>query len=332
MLNFEGGVIMLKDYEKEQFIPYTIIKQSVVNDKLSHAYLINANNYEKSFDFALSIAKYIFCHNHYECFLDKNCSGCNICSRVDNFNYSELKIISSDSMVIKKEQLLELQNEFNLSGVENNYRIYIIKDCDKMNKQASNCLLKFLEEPVPGVIAILLTNHFSNILPTIVSRCQILRLNNLSSCDKGNTLESFLVSSDNNGTFENDYSNEEKEKVLDNVLEFVSYFEENGLDFLIYLRKKWEFVISSRDNCIFAFFLLIQLYYDALKYKSSVKNYFFTEYIDDISSLSSKNSIKQLIDKLEVLQYGYDMLKCNLNINLLMDDIVIKMGDINGYS
>ena len=74
------------------------------------------------------------------------------------------------------------------------------------------------------------------------------------------------------------------------------------------------------------------MYYDALKYKSSVKNYFFTEYIDDISSLSSKNSIKQLIDKLEVLQYGYDMLKCNLNINLLMDDIVIKMGDINGYS
>ena len=60
MLNFEGGVVMLKDYEKEQFISYTIIKQSVINDKLSHAYLINANNYEKAFDFALSIAKYIF--------------------------------------------------------------------------------------------------------------------------------------------------------------------------------------------------------------------------------------------------------------------------------
>ena len=104
------------------------------------------------------------------------------------------------------------------------------------------------------------------------------------------------------------------------------------MDFLIYLRKKWEFVISSRDNCIFAFFLLIQLYYDALKYKNSVKNYFFTEYIDLISCLASKNNTKQLIDKLGILQYGYDMLKCNLNINLLMDDIVIKMGDINEYS
>ena len=51
---------MLKDYEQDQIVAYTIIKQAVINNKLSHAYLINTNNYEKSFDFILSVVKYIF--------------------------------------------------------------------------------------------------------------------------------------------------------------------------------------------------------------------------------------------------------------------------------
>lgn len=322
---------MLKDYEQDQIVAYTIIKQAVINNKLSHAYLINTNNYEKSFDFILSVVKYIFCKNHCDCFSDDFCPNCNICSRIDNFNYSELKIISSDSMVIKKEQLLDLQSDFNLSGVENNYRIYIIKDCDKMNKQASNCLLKFLEEPVSGVVAFLLTDHFSSILPTIVSRCQVLRLNNPSSTIKDNTLNKFLNSFNKDKNFlDNDF--EVKEKIIDSIFDFAFYFEENGLDSLIYLRKKWDFIIISRDNCIITFLLLIQLYYDALKYKCLLENYFFVDYVDYISRLSFKNNTKQLVEKLAVLQYGYDMLKCNLNVNLLVDDIIIKMGEINEYS
>lgn len=323
---------MLKDYEKEQFIAYTIIKQSIMNDKLSHAYLINSNNYEKAFDFSLSIAKYIFCSNHFENFSSETCLNCNICSRIDSFNYPELKIISSDSAVIKKEQLLDLQSEFNLSSVENKYRIYIIKDCDKMNKQSSNCLLKFLEEPVSNVVAILLTNCFSNVLSTIVSRCQILRLSN-SSYDKKNNLKNFLFSlNDNNENFKSNYSDEQKDLIIKEVFDFMFYFEENGFDFMIYLKKKWNFIISSRENCNFAFFLLIQLYYDALKFKNSFKNYFFDDYKDNISFLSSKNSTEQLISKLEILRYGYDMLKCNLNVNLLVDDVIIKMGEINEHS
>lgn len=324
---------MLKDYEKEQFVAYTVIKHSLMNDKLSHAYLINANNYDKAFDFSLAMAKYIFCSNHFEYFSADSCLECKICSLVDKFSYPELKVISSSSSVIKKEQLLELQSDFNLSSIENKYRIYIIKDCDKMNKQAANCLLKFLEEPAPNVIAILLTNHFSSVLPTIVSRCQILRLNNLSSYNKRSSLENVFSSfNNNNELLVNDFIIEQKESIINEILEFVSYFEENGLDFLIYLKKKWNFIISSRENCTIAFFLLIQLYYDALKCKNSFTNYFFVDYIDNILNLASKNSIEQLIGKLELLQYGYDMLKCNLNINLLIDDVIIKMGEINEYS
>ena len=291
---------MLDDYKNEQVIPYMLIRNSVLNKRLSHAYLIDANHYSDSFEFAVSMAKFIFCKNHYSKLQSDRCGYCNICSRID----------------------------------DGNYRIYIIKDCEKMNKQASNCLLKFLEEPVPGVVAILLTNHFSNVLSTIVSRCQVLRLNSNYLKLKGSTLDKLLTV---NSAFRKDkkdlLSDDANLSIVEEVLDFVNYFEENNLDILIYLRKKWSNVLSNRDNTILAFFLLVFLYYDALKYKLSIDNeYLFSDYVDEISFVSSGNSVDDLIYKIEVCQYGYNMLQKNVNVNLLVDDIVIRLGDKDGYS
>lgn len=324
---------MLIDYKDEQFVAYTVIKNSVLKKRMSHAYLIDANNYSKSFDFALSMAKFIFCQYNFESKSNDTCNSCHICSRIDNGNFPELKIIEADGPYIKKEQLLELQSEFNLSSIEGNYRIYIIKDCDKMNKHASNSLLKFLEEPVRGVVAILLTNHFSNILDTIVSRCQIIRLNSDFNSYCGSAIEN--LSSMNFGIeekFLEEIGDEQKKLLIHDVIDFATYFEENKLDILIYLKKKYRTIFSSRESALNSFLLLIYLYYDSLKYKISTGNFFFNDYKDKISEISSKNSLSCLVSKLELLQYAYDMLKNNLNVNLLVDDIVIKLGDIDEYS
>lgn len=325
---------MLDDYKNEQVIPYMLIRNSVLNKRLSHAYLIDANHYSDSFEFAVSMAKFIFCKNHYSKLQSDRCGYCNICSRIDDGNYPEFRIVEPDGLVIKKEQLLDLQDDFNLSCIEGNYRIYIIKDCEKMNRQSSNCLLKFLEEPVPGVVAILLTNHFSNVLSTIVSRCQVFHLNSNYLKLKGSTLDKLLVM---NSVFQKDkkdlLSDDANLSIVEEVLDFVNYFEENNLDILIYLRKKWSNVLSNRDNTILAFFLLVFLYYDALKYKLSIDDgYVFSDYLDEISFVSSGNSVDDLIYKIEVCQYGYNMLPKNVNVNLLVDDIVIRLGDKDGYS
>lgn len=319
---------MLCEYKEVQCFAYNIIKNSVLNGKLSHAYLIDSNNYDKAYDFALSFAKFIFCRHSYE---DReNCDNCNICSRIDNCNYLELKVIEAEGLVIKKEQLLELQNEFNLSSIEGSYRVYIIRDCEKMNKQASNSLLKFLEEPVDGVIAILLTNHLGNLLSTIVSRCQVIRLNNGMASFGESTLKNFaLVSCDSEMEIEAFVADDFKLELIDMVLSFACYFENNGYDVFIYLKKRWGNIFSSRDNTILFVFLLIYLYYDVLKYKLSLKNYFFAEYVNEIREIASNNSVDMVNKKLSIFQYVYEMLKCNLNINLLMDDMIIKLGEID---
>ena len=105
-----------------------------------------------------------------------NCNNCNICSLVDSDNYPDLYIIEGDDTTIKKEQIVKLEDEFKNTSLLKNKRIYIIKESEKMNDSSSNTLLKFLEEPNDNIVAILLTKDRYKLLPTIISRCQIISL------------------------------------------------------------------------------------------------------------------------------------------------------------
>lgn len=320
---------MLDHFFDTQFIASTLLKSSIQNGKLSHAYLIDTNDYEDAYDFVLAFVCSIFCSNHYTNQDYSMCKSCNVCNRVRSQNYPELKIIETDSLVIKKEQLLELQSEFSRSSIEGDYRVYIIKDCDKMNKQASNCLLKFLEEPVDGIIAILLTNHFSKILSTIVSRCQLIRLNNIQSFKESSAFENFaLLCSKNKSSMESILADEMKKELFDTVLTFIDYFEENKLDVLLFLKNMWYDKISSREDSILAFLLMIYFYYDVLKMKIRYEQYFYCDCLDLVGKIANRNTVSEIVKKIDIIIYGYEMLKCNLNVNLLMDDIIIRLSNV----
>lgn len=322
---------MLDDFKDSQDIAYSLLVNAINNDKLSHAYLIDTNKFEKSFDFVLAFVKAILCKSYN--FSSIDCGDCNLCHRIDNNNYPELKVIESTGSVIKKEQLLELQSEFNLSSIEGHYRIYIIKDCDKMNKQASNCLLKFLEEPVDGVIAILLTNNLNKLLSTIISRCQVIKLNNNVNLNCSSSLENLaLLKTDDRVSFASFIEDENNLNIILAVIDFLSYIEDNGIDALLYIKDLWYSKFLTRDDFKTAFLLMVYFYYDALKYKLDNGDYFFVDKIEVIERISKFNSIDALISKIEIVSYAYEMVNCNLNINLLLDDIVIRLGDVHEYS
>lgn len=324
-------MFMLDNYKESQEVAYAVLQNAILNNKLSHAYLVDANYYEKAFSFVMAFVKAIVCKNHHtNC---NNCEQCNLCQRIDNGNYPEVKIIETDSLVIKKEQLLELQSEFSRSSIEGDYRIYIIKDCDKMNKQASNSLLKFLEEPVPGIIAILMTNHIGKLLDTIISRCQLIRLHRVVSLNANSALENLaLISCDSTDQVVAFQNNEKNKVMVDTVISFLDYFEEYGLDILLYMKNMWYNNVSTREDAIIAFTLMIYFYYDLLNCKVNLNQYFYCDKQNVIEKCANMNSIEAILHKIDVVQYGYEMVRCNLNLNLLMDDIVIRLGDMNEYS
>lgn len=80
------------------------------------------------------------------------------------------------SQTIKKENIQNIIEKFNLSNYGNGNKLYAICGIESTSPQAINSLLKFLEEPPANTYAILTTRNINHVLPTIKSRCQIFTL------------------------------------------------------------------------------------------------------------------------------------------------------------
>ncbi|WP_163539393.1 DNA polymerase III subunit delta' [Gracilibacillus sp. YIM 98692] len=166
-----------KDMLESQPIISKMVINSIVKNRVSHAYLFQGDKGTGKNMLALLFAKSIFCRKkqNYE-----PCEQCSDCRRIESGNHPDLHIVQPDGASIKKEQILHLQKEFTYTGLESNKKMYIIRDADKMTANASNRLLKFLEDPNQDTTAILLTENSQAILNTIRSRCQVMSLQPLN--------------------------------------------------------------------------------------------------------------------------------------------------------
>lgn len=143
------------------------------NKKISHAYLIETNDYYNYNNFIKYLIKSILCLNSNNSEYNKK-----IEIEVEHNNYPDVKYIYPDGNNIKKEQLLTLEKEFSKKSMLDNKLIYVIDQAEKLNDSSANTILKFLEEPEEDIIAILVANNRYKVLDTILSRCQIITLIN----------------------------------------------------------------------------------------------------------------------------------------------------------
>lgn len=163
---------------QNKFVSY--IEKIMMSNKLSHAYLIEMEDSSTEFPLVLLFVKMILCPLEINKCDKLNCSKCNVCRLIDEKNFPDFEIIEADGNQIKKNQLLELKDEFQKTSLIGKRRVYVIKDAEKLNPSSANTILKFLEEPEENIIAILLTRNRYQVLDTILSRCQILTLNDAS--------------------------------------------------------------------------------------------------------------------------------------------------------
>lgn len=154
-----------------------IITNSMEKGRISHAYLLQGERGTGKEAIALLIAKSLFC-------LDKQglepCNECNNCKRISSGNHPDVHWIEPEGLSITKDQVNHLQKEFSYSGMESNKKVYVIKGADTMTVNASNSLLKFLEEPSKQTTAMMLTENSGSIISTIRSRCQVIDLKPLN--------------------------------------------------------------------------------------------------------------------------------------------------------
>jgi DNA polymerase-3 subunit delta' len=95
--------------------------------------------------------------------------------------YARIEIAKAN--FIKINSVRDIKREAAMSRIENGKKIFLILNVDMMNTEASNSLLKTLEEPLPGTILLLTTSAKDQLLPTIVSRCQVIKCDLLSDAE-----------------------------------------------------------------------------------------------------------------------------------------------------
>lgn len=293
---------MFDEYKESQKVVYEQLVNEINKNKYSHAYLFEANGNPEALNFAISFAKVLLCPHHY--LNDKKCENCTQCHRINKNIFTDLKVLEPEGLWIKKDQLDELQREFSVKSLEAGRKVYIINQAEKLNKQAANSILKFLEEPEDNIYAILITNNIYQLLGTIISRCQKLSLSRTSE-----NIENL---------------NYDKEK-LDSINKFVLYLEKNKLDTLVMTNKLWHSIFKDRVDYNEAYELLLTYYKEVLNFKLGRNIEIFNDNLKDLEYISSNNSFEKIIYKINIINDIKENIKVNANQSLLLDKLIIEL-------
>lgn len=154
--------------------PIEQLQRAILNDRVAHSYLFWGNEGIGKKKVALEFAKALNCLGGGPRPLEA-CDQCVSCRKIDHGLHPDLLLIEPENQTIKKEQILQLQQELIYRPSEGRRRVCIVTAADRMAPHMANVLLKTLEEPPLHTVIVLLAPHPRRLLPTILSRCQPIR-------------------------------------------------------------------------------------------------------------------------------------------------------------
>lgn len=305
-----------------------ILKNYINEEKIAHLYIITGLDHQKRLELVKTYIYYFF--------KDK-VSDKNLFEKIDKFEFYSLFYLNSYDKKLKKEEILELQEEFLKSSLSLNERFYIIDQVENITLPAANSLLKFLEEPESkNTYGILLCDNLNLVLDTILSRAVVI---NLGFNDKNIILKDLLnknidisssillkeISSDINYLI---YYNQEKPfiKLKDLFYKTVDCFK-NKSSFLISLINEFDFELNNEIYKNYINFIILFIK-DIFNIKLNLNKLNFTNLEKEIQIIEKHYTKKQLYKILDFL-YNFNIkLSYNINIKLAFNQLFIFLDNL----
>ena len=313
----------MKEYLREhQPLFYNLIYNEFSQNKIPHAFLLVGNNTEKPLIF---LAMSLICDQTLACM------QCNDCRKVAQNKYGDIIRLNGKDSSIKKGDIELIQNTFKKSSLEGKAKIYIIENIDYATPEAMNTLLKMLEEPTEGIYALFTTKNKNRILPTVLSRCQVIEIKpdsreniikHLIDLDIPNEAAAIISYLSNDLDEAKNLYDERFEYMQVQVKNFIEdlYFKRNNLIINVQtnLLKKYK---ERNDIKLFLNMLLL-----------AIKDVFHVKHNQKIIFKSSYELFKQInvsdqtiIKQIEIILEAINIIESNVNVALLMDSLMYRI-------
>lgn len=144
------------------------LRASIASGRVSHAYLFTGPAGSNKTAAAYAFAQAILCKDH-------GCRTCDDCRRIERRKHPDVHFYTPEgAQGYLIEQIREIVSGVSLAPIRAKGKVYILDRVDLLGVSAANAFLKTLEEPVESVTFILLGRTREAVLPTIVSRCQVV--------------------------------------------------------------------------------------------------------------------------------------------------------------
>ncbi|MFZ5762095.1 MAG: DNA polymerase III subunit delta' [Thermodesulfobacteriota bacterium] len=148
-----------------------MLRRAMASAKMSHAYLFRGPAGVGKKTMAHAFAATINCAAPIS---HEACGSCPSCQKFRSGNHPDFQLIAPEGASIKIQQIRELKKSLAFPPFEAHYRVILIADAHTMRRETANSLLKTLEEPPANTVLVLTADEASGVLPTIVSRCQVI--------------------------------------------------------------------------------------------------------------------------------------------------------------
>ena len=323
-----------KYLETKQPIIYRTFVRSLQNKHLSHAYLLSGSPGTPLLDVAKYLAKSILCDDPDPL----ACNNCITCMRVDDNNYPDFIVLNGAKKSIQKEEVQDIETQFEKTAFETKgIMIYILHLVENMSVQAINSILKFLEEPESNIYAFLTTNNENNVLPTIISRCQLLRLKLVDRKEVINDAIDLNVPKDdaellsyfyNDGELIYDILNDkdEKENFEDAKKAFTEFLEalqkEDKREAIYFAQTSIIPLVKTKESARFFLDMLVEAFEDIFNIQHG-KAPMLESYDTILRTLSEK--LTHVDESLIEILKDRNLINLNVNTSLLMDHLVFSI-------
>ncbi len=153
-----------------------MLRQHVQHDALRHAYLITGPAGLGRRSLAVRLAQAIQCQSPSAPGVP--CRTCRVCKQIEAGQHIDLMVTQAEAEggTLKVEQVREVTKFLSLKPYQSPFKIVIFLRFEEANANAQNALLKTLEEAPAHALILLTADNAEQLLPTIVSRCEVLRL------------------------------------------------------------------------------------------------------------------------------------------------------------